>query len=230
MKATYYNAARLAARDMTPDHIVRLVRLWQRTHPPLEVDGKFGPQTRATLEAAARAEDPAPVEVEPEAGDPSALGLAALRWAAGRIGQGEEYANNAGPFVAFLFGREFNEAEPDDEIGNWCAAFVWTAIAHASAELGVACPVKRTGGARRLYRDAGKAGEFVDVPAPGDLVAFWRGDRDGWKGHIEIVESFDGSTLRTIGGNRGRYPSLVARFEYSNPWKSRKFLGLARLP
>ena len=215
MSPEEYNQRELDAGRMTAGHIRQLVEHWQGRHS-LDADGFFGPLTRATL--------------GPATGEPSGLGVAALAVAVASLGLGEEHANNAGAFVAKLHGRTFDEDDPDDPLGNWCASFAWTVISEASADLGVVCPVKRTGGAKRLYRRAGEAGAFVDTPAPGDLVCWHRGDPTSWTGHIGIVETFDGETMTTIEGNRGRFPSVVSRFTYSSPWKGRRFLGLARLP
>jgi len=221
-----YNQRELDAGRMTAGHIRQLVEHWQELHA-LTVDGKFGPKTRAWADTPPR--------------EPSRLGLEALEIAIESLGLGEEHANNAGAYVARLHGRTFNEDEPEDSLGAWCASFVWSAIAEAAARLEVVCPVKRTGGAKRLYRRAGEAGSFVEVPAPGDLICWHRGDPTSWTGHVGIVESwtgpsdpddpgFDSGELTCIEGNRGRFPAVVSRFTYSNPWRNRRFLGLARLP
>lgn len=47
-----YNASELAAGRITPAHITELTTEFQRAHPPLVVDGKCGPQTRAAIEQA----------------------------------------------------------------------------------------------------------------------------------------------------------------------------------
>lgn len=45
-----YNRRRLAAGELTADHVTELVRLWQGDHG-LDVDGKAGPRTIASIEA-----------------------------------------------------------------------------------------------------------------------------------------------------------------------------------
>lgn len=52
-----YNAAEIAAGRVTVDDITTLVKHWQASHHPLEVDGKAGPNTVKSIRASAR---PAP--------------------------------------------------------------------------------------------------------------------------------------------------------------------------
>ena len=49
------------------------------------------------------------------------------------------------------------------------------------------------------------SGEKVDDPQPGDIVIFWRGSRDSWKGHVAIFINFDedGRHINVLGGNQG---------------------------
>lgn len=51
----------------------------------------------------------------------------------------------------------------------------------------------------------------IDQPEPGDVVVFWRGDRNSWQGHIAFFMgfSFDHSRVYCIGGNRGNQVSLT---------------------
>lgn len=47
-----YNAKQITTGQLTVQHITHLTRHWQATHPPLVVDGKAGPQTIASIDAA----------------------------------------------------------------------------------------------------------------------------------------------------------------------------------
>lgn len=82
----------------------------------------------------------------------------------------------------------------DDETA-WCSAFVnWCA--------------KTTG-----YEYTGKLnarswldiGEEVSDPMPGDIVIFWRGSQNSWKGHVAIFinKGEDNVHLNVLGGNQG---------------------------
>lgn len=53
MNAADYNADRIIRRELTAEHITELVRLWQIAHA-LEVDGKAGPKTIASIMATLR--------------------------------------------------------------------------------------------------------------------------------------------------------------------------------
>lgn len=55
-RAGDYNAAQLAAGNLTPEHVTELVRAWQASHN-LVVDGMAGPQTIASIAATGK---PAP--------------------------------------------------------------------------------------------------------------------------------------------------------------------------
>ena len=69
MTADEYNAAELAAGRITPAQITTLTRAWQATHK-LYVDGKCGPDTRASLDAAGDiVPDPTPEERLAAAGE-----------------------------------------------------------------------------------------------------------------------------------------------------------------
>lgn len=50
-----------------------------------------------------------------------------------------------------------------------------------------------------------KVGEAVEVgrQLPGDIVVFWRGSPDGWKGHVAIYQYEDNDYYYVLGGNQG---------------------------
>lgn len=149
------------------------------------------------------------------------------------LGWGEEEKNNAGVDLDTLRRcRHKNHA--------WCAAAASYWIEEGYAQLNFSkpwkalsrkereeCPIKRSHGARRLWRRVSKAGKIVDVPLPGDLVLWERGQ--GWQGHIGIVSEVgrDGD-FWSFEGNKGRYPSKVRAYhhEIGEPG----LIGFARLP
>lgn len=154
----------------------------------------------------------------------------ALRIAIDDLGKGEVGANNAGPYVEFIRSIDGTGRGPAGR-GAWCACFVSSCLARAAAQLGYALPVKTTRSAQAIYKRTGRIGQFVDRPAPGDLIA-WRRTREAgdWRGHVGIVEEAEGDTIHTIEGNRGRYPSVVSRYVYGlKRERARKLLGFSRL-
>mgnify|MGYP003153781975 FL=1 len=211
MDAKEYNKKKQEDGLFTDDHIVELVRQYQEK-AGLDIDGKFGPITRSSLE-----------DHMFEGAD---LGLAALEVAIEEIGLGEEGGNNSGPHVAKY---KLQEDDGPDDDGAWCAAFISWCIEEACRRLGVEMPFKRSQGAKRLFKNAGNAGSFTSTPRPGDLICWDRGTPGSWQGHIGIVEKIDGSIVHTVEGNVGRYPSVVRRFMHDLDRQSR-LEGFARLP
>jgi uncharacterized protein (TIGR02594 family) len=91
----------------------------------------------------------------------------------------------------------------DDDETPWCSIFVnWVA--------------KKAG-----LKASGKANarswmlEGINVdnsPEPGDVVVFWRGSPDSWKGHVGFFFGFssDGERVYCLGGNQGNQVSVSA--------------------
>jgi len=52
----------------------------------------------------------------------------------------------------------------------------------------------------------------IDQPEPGDVVVFWREDRNSWQGHVAFFMgfSFDHSRVYCVGGNQGNQVSPTA--------------------
>ncbi len=214
MNANDYNKQQLDNGDLTPAHITALTAFWQDNHSGLSVDGKCGPATRETLEAA----------MGPPTSD---VAKEALDVAIENIGNGEEGGNNSGPFVEMLKGKVWDGDNDDD--GAWCADFVGWCIEQASDRLGVDMPIQRSGGAKRLFRNIKMAGSEVSNPQPGDVVCWDRGNPGSWMGHIGFVEKYEDGILHTVEGNVGRYPAKVRRFMH-DVLKDTRLIGFARLP
>lgn len=153
----------------------------------------------------------------------SNLGIAAVEWARGEIGQGERGGNNLGV-------EQYRGGIPGK--GPWCAAFVSTAFEAAASRLGKAVPFKRSHGARKLFRRAVQAGMRVDLQdiQPGDIVLWSRG-KSAWQGHVGIVSGVTYNKagrvtgFHYIAGNEGPYPARVGEFE----GKKRRLIGFARV-
>lgn len=130
------------------------------------------------------------------------------------LGRGEVKRNNRGDAIAKY---RMGKGRPGH---SWCAWFVSWVLITAAIKLGIAPPVKSTGGARNLFRQCVKAGrklEKGEVPRPGDIVCWYRGKRilwlKTWKRHIGIVVK-GGWNFITIEGNVGAVPSVVSEFPH----------------
>lgn len=120
-----------------------------------------------------------------------------VKVAQSQIGKGEQGGDNQGPIVEkYTQGKDV----------AWCAAFVsWT--------------LKQAGKDNRYLLSARSYWEIyrsqrVQHPKPGDIICFYRGKLSGHLGHVGIVEQVEGDQIITIEGNRGNFPSKVARFKY----------------
>jgi hypothetical protein len=131
---------------------------------------------------------------------------------------GEEGENNSGPWV-----HKYTQGKD----ALWCAHFVSWCIANACDKVGKDRLLKHTGWARGLYKLAGKAGEFVDTPLPGDIACWKRGAVGG---HVGIVSGVAvcGRIFWSIEGNRGNFPSRVDEFKHA--LGEDRLMGFARLP
>jgi len=213
----------------------RAVRGFQARHidsrgTPLVVDGIVGPLTWWALEHPDNSEVFAQPRPQPPLPPPAAAGsdrgrlalAAALREMA--AGAQEMGANNSGPWVAkYLHGIVPPPA-------NWCAAFVSWCFTQASG----APPFRYSLGARDIreqFRRRGWTYQLEDgiVPAPGDIVVWWRGQPEGWMGHIGLVHHTEHGILYTVEGNKGGFPAPVRVFDYVMS-RIDRLLGFGRVP
>jgi len=95
----------------------------------------------------------------------------------------------------------------DDET-PWCAAFVGSVL----NQIGVQGSGKLNA---RSYLDWG---EETDEPEKGDIVVYWRGSKDSWKGHVGFFAGWDGDNILTLGGNQGNRVSI-------KPYHKNRLLG-----
>jgi len=139
------------------------------------------------------------------------LGLTALAVAIENIGQGEVGGNNSGPYVEGVLGMDASTSGGR----AWCAGFVSYCFKQAALKLSIELPFRPSTGAKRLYNNVGASGKFVENPMPGDVVT-WNRTQDPSRGHVGIVERYDGSNdiLHTVEGNVGSWdPATGARAE-----------------
>lgn len=128
------------------------------------------------------------------------------------IGQGEQGANNAGPFVERTLGA--NRGDP------WCSYFVSRVTKDVGEDVWGRLPA-----AKSWYTNAKKSGMTVDEPQMGDIAVFTR--KGG--GHVGIIDSVNGNTITTIEGNVGSYPATVRRMTYDRR-KMPNLVGFVRTP
>jgi hypothetical protein len=90
------------------------------------------------------------------------------------------------------------------------------------------CPVKRSRGARGLFRSAMKAGGIrITKPEVGALVLWSRGNT-GWQGHVGIVTRVMENGYYSLEGNRGHFPARVGEFYHR--LEDKRLIGFVRLP
>ena len=147
--------------------------------------------------------------------EPRTIGLRALEIARTQLGVREASGKNDGAQIAQYFDgstRLTNGKElPTGWLPGWewCAAFASWCGWRASGS-GEQPPHGRRIAVWELVRDARQLGRFDEIsawgrgPRPGDLVV-WRRSGDprieGQTGHVSRCISWDGVSLRTIGGN-----------------------------
>lgn len=198
---------------------------------PLAPDGVVGPLTWWALEHPdnsdiLRQPVPDPLTQMPPAGG-TLRGRAALETALIEMNAGacEEGTNNNGPWVE----KYLNGLTPTP--ANWCAGFVsWCFSQHPDG-----IPFRYSLGARNIRNQFKSRGWAYDVstdlqPEPGDIIVWWRGQQEGWKGHIGLVHSLsEGGILYTIEGNKGGFPAPVKAFDYVLS-RIDRLLGFGRVP
>ena len=208
-----YLAAASSSFDLSVKHAVEgfQARHIAPNGRPLTVDGKVGeltwwalrnPDNTSLLNPPA-----APPEIPPGG---SEIGRAALRIALAEMAAGSKEigGDNRGPFVEkYLNGIVAPPA-------SWCAGFVSWCFSQTPQGI----PYRYSVGARDIRDQFKRRGWAFDArdqtPAPGDIVVWWRGQRDGWMGHIGLVLRVDNGILHTVEGNKGGVPAPVNTFDY----------------
>lgn len=119
-----------------------------------------------------------------------------LVFAAGEIGQKEIKGtkNNSRIEQYHAYASIKNNEPMADEI-PWCASFICFCL----EQVGMGSTNSR------LARSFLKWGVSTKKdPAPGDLVVFWRGSKNGWQGHVGIYigYSYSEKQIYVLGGNQ----------------------------
>lgn len=87
----------------------------------------------------------------------------------------------------------------DDEV-SWCAAFVNGVCRESGVH----------GSGRADARSFLYVGSEVTNPIPGDIVVFWRGSKDSWKGHVGIFIRETSDQIYVLGGNQSNQVNISA--------------------
>lgn len=157
----------------------------------LEVDGIVGPVTSAALFG------PGHVAVKSDKAIP--LHMPWLIEAARHIGlnQGVGRANNQ---TIMDWADDLDIGFADDET-PWCGLFVGHCV--GSALPNDTLPANLLG-ARQWLRFG-----IPCMPQLGAVMVFWRGDRNGWQGHVAFYWANDGTHFHVLGGNQSDKVSVT---------------------
>lgn len=131
--------------------------------------------------------------------------------AGGYVGETEIHGAQDNPKIVAMF-KKSGAAWVDDDETPWCAAFVGAVLNDAG--------IKGTNKLNaRSYLDWGVV---VDQPQSGDVVVFWRGNREGWQGHVAFyVRTDPNGDIVVLGGNQGDAVSV-------KPYSKSRLLGYRR--
>ena len=91
--------------------------------------------------------------------------------------------------------KDSGHAWVQDDETPWCAAFVGAVL----AECGLSGTKELNA---RSYLNWGQPVD-LEQAKKGDVVVFWRGSKDGWKGHVAFYSDHDEDTIWVLGGNQG---------------------------
>lgn len=91
----------------------------------------------------------------------------------------------------------------NDEI-SWCSIFVnWVCFK---------CVLPRSGSP--MARSWLKVGEETKKPVIGDIVVLWRGNPDGWQGHVGFFISENDTQVYILGGNQNNQVCILPYPKY----------------
>ena len=136
-----------------------------------------------------------------------------LKIAASQLGQKEIVGNDDNLEILKYWTETGILPATHDEVA-WCSAFVnWCCKKAGAAMSGKANA--------RSWTSTGKG---TRNPKPGDVVVFWRGSVDSWKGHVGFFLGFnsDASRVFCLGGNQGDSVSVQA-------YDAKKVLGFRKV-
>lgn len=119
-------------------------------------------------------------------------------------------AKKNNPEIVKMFAASGHAWVKDDET-PWCSAFVNSVL----AQVGIKGTLKLNA---RSWLDWGLPVE-LEKAQKGDIVVFWRGSKDSWKGHVAFYSHHDKDYVYVLGGNQGNKVSL-------KPYARSRLLGV----
>lgn len=125
-----------------------------------------------------------------------------------------EWREGHNPKVVQYFADVGHGWVQDDETA-WCAAFVGAMLKRAG--------MPHTGKLNaRSYLDWGNEVDLHEA-REGDIVVFWRGSPDDWRGHVGFFVRQDGDHIYVLGGNQLNAVNVLA-------YPASRLLGVRRSP
>lgn len=139
----------------------------------------------------------------------NSFGKNVLAKAIADLGVREDLGKNDGKRI-----REYFKYFDMDGGQDWCAAAVSAWMKEAGGG-----PIAGAVGARNVGKQFAQAGKWVSREnitskdmSPGNIVVWSRGGPDSWKGHIGVIDTFDGrNSFTSIEGNSGSKSDSVVR-------------------
>lgn len=140
--------------------------------------------------------------------------LQAYQYAKAEIGTAEIPGPKHNPAVVNWFADVGHSWVSDDETA-WCAAFIGAMLERA----GLTSTRKLNA---RSYLDWGDTEITLAAAQEGDIVVFYRGDPNGWQGHVGFFSALRGDKIMVLGGNQGNEVSIA-------PYSKTRLLGIRRI-
>jgi uncharacterized protein (TIGR02594 family) len=139
--------------------------------------------------------------------------MAPYMWARAEVGHGEVAGSKHNPRIVWY--HSFTKLKATDDETNWCSSF----ICAAAEENGYP---STDSAAARSWLTYGEEGDGSE----GDIAVFWRGSKDGWKGHVAFVAKkfLKGETwVSCLGGNQSNRVCV-------KQYEADQLLGFRRFP
>lgn len=134
-------------------------------------------------------------------------------WAKSKIGTKEIPGSKSNAEILGWMQEAFSWASDDSSLA-WCGIFVKEALESTGY------PYVKGYASARAWLNYGEPVEVGHYEL-GDIVVFWRGSRDSWKGHVGFYAGRDGDQIKTLGGNQSNSVSIANQPAY-------KLLGVRR--
>lgn len=114
-------------------------------------------------------------------------------------GEKEIKGNKHNPVIVNWF-KELGHGWVNDDETAYCAAFMGYCLEKAGIE-----STKKLNA--RSYLEWGTP---TKTPSIGDVVVFWRGNKDGWQGHVGFFVRATGDDIYVLGGNQSDMVNIQA--------------------